>query len=467
MVGFAGAFAAVGTLFYSRRFIHADASKEDPSLVIYTLLAQPGDMVTPSMIYRRSETDESSPQTKILEDTEVVRMQLGALSGFGTIDGESGISRFDSISVPSSALRLDTTLVSSNSMMVGSTWTIFTLHEGFGSSGWANLMGLSHSLHAALLGGLISVFAKYEHSPEHSEVGEMMTYAETLEDDGFDDAVITKMKETFTEVDHSFVQRPFESIASLQPPPKSWVMASLGTALGGSSALTAFYDHEPRKLRVANTGNTRAVLGRKSAATKDSTQPTYSVHVLSEDHTIDAAPGLSRAFGLGPYKWTQDLQERLHQDFMGDPPLSPSMLKLTAEPTVTTMDVRPGDFMVLGTHGLWNSLTSEEVVGLVGLWINRDMSSLAPDAPPPIGDSIMPSDLPSPLKKDDTVTYKRWGREKRFTCVDNNAAQHLSRNALGGADVHWTAQLLATHPPRAQNLRDDITVTVVFFDDHS
>ncbi|KAG6840048.1 hypothetical protein C0991_009394 [Blastosporella zonata] len=426
IVGLAGALAAVGTFFYSQRVIYADSSEEDPALVIYSILAQPGDIATPTAIFRPSSSSHGTAPVEILTDRALVNVQLAALSGFGTIDGKPGISRFDSNSLPS-------------------------------SGGWANMQIVSQSLHAALLGGLISVFSKYEPSPEHSEVGEMMSYTETLEDDGFDDAVVRTFKDTFLNVDRTIVHRPFESVTS--PLPKSWIVASVGAALSGSSALVAFYDHEPRKLRVANTGNMRAVLGRKTKKDK------YSVHVLSEDHTSDTAPGLTRAFGLGAYKWTHDVQERLHRDFMGDAPLDPApLLTLTAEPTVTTIEVEPGDFMVMGTRGLWNSLTNEEVVGLVGLWVNRDMKSLGVDRDQSV-DVIMPSELPAPVTKDNTVTYKRWGKEKRFTCVDNNAAQHLSRNALGGADIEWTATLLATHPPRSQQLRDDICVTVVFFDD--
>ncbi|KAG6879011.1 hypothetical protein C0992_005901 [Termitomyces sp. T32_za158] len=242
----------------------------------------------------------------------------------------------------------------------------------------------------------------------------------------------------------------------------------MGAALSGSSALVAFYDHEPRKLRVANAGSTRAVLGRRSEH-KGTGHQTYTTHVLSEDHTTKAAPGLSRAFGLGPYKWSFDIQRRLHKDFMGEPPIESSLkTPITAEPSVVTIDVKPGDFLVLGTSGLWNSLTNEEVVGLVGLWLNRNMISAGNDTPlVQYQDVVMPSDLPTSVGADNTTMYQRWGVKKRFICVDNNAAQHLSRNALGGADVSWTAALLAHVPPLSSKLRDDVTVTVVLFDGNS
>ncbi|RXW17260.1 hypothetical protein EST38_g8595 [Candolleomyces aberdarensis] len=44
---------------------------------------------------------------------------------------------------------------------------------------------------------------------------------------------------------------------------------------------------------------------------------------------------------------------------------------LTAEPEVTTFYVKPGDFIVLGTKGLFECLSDEEVVGLVGVWVEE------------------------------------------------------------------------------------------------
>ncbi|KAG6916412.1 hypothetical protein DXG01_006940 [Tephrocybe rancida] len=205
------------------------------------------------------------------------------------------------------------------------------------------------------------------------------------------------------------------------PLPNSSLVASVSAAHSGSSALVTFYDYEPRKLRVAITWNTWAVFGRKSASTDDGEQ-TYTVHVLSNDHKTDAAPGLLRAFGLGPYKWTRDIQEHLHRDFMGDPPFDePPSLTLTAEPSARTVDIQSGDFIVMATHGLWNSLTNEEAVGLVGLWPNWNMRSVAANTPSEPKGVVIPSDLLALPGSDNTTTYKRWGMEKPFLRIDRNA----------------------------------------------
>ena len=59
--------------------------------------------------------------------------------------------------------------------------------------------------------------------------------------------------------------------------------------------------------------------------------------------------GMSRAFGDAAYKCSREIQQRLHEEFLGDrvrenvktPPY------FTAEPEITTTEVQPGDFVVL------------------------------------------------------------------------------------------------------------------------
>lgn len=67
---------------------------------------------------------------------------------------------------------------------------------------------------------------------------------------------------------------------------------------------------------------------------------------------------------------------------------------------------------------------------------------------------IAPADLPlarsGRRSMDNTVMYKRWGNiPKRFINYDSNMADHLARNALGGADGALTYRLLKMEMPRA------------------
>ncbi|KAG6836134.1 hypothetical protein H0H93_011054 [Arthromyces matolae] len=454
-----------GSVLYSqtRRVILADAEEEE-DLRVHKLPR--GETMTRTALYGRNISGEPLsviPSHDI--DAAIVNAKLRQLSAIWSFPAEArdssvGIRRFDSIAIPSSIPSLEFSTITSTSSEIanGSSWTIFLHHEGL-QHGFLTAEYVAQTLHPAIVGGLYRVFLKYRHLPEHNEIATITAHGpeENITEDTFERVIHQELKERFIDVDQSIVQHPFEPNSL----PKHLAIAAVGPALTGSSALMAFYDHQPRKLRIANTGNVRAVLGRVAGSGNDG-EKSYSVHVLSEDHTSDLGPGLSRAFGLGPYKWNSDTQDRIYKDFMGDRPLTPKSEPvpiITAEPSVTTVDVKSGDFLVLATSGLWRSLTDEEVVGLVGLWLNKDMISegkMEGNFSLTNRDVILPSDLPTPVssdKIDKTVMYERWGLKKRFLCVDTNAAWHLARNALGGADVAWTATILALQPPRSLKLR--------------
>jgi pyruvate dehydrogenase phosphatase len=48
--------------------------------------------------------------------------------------------------------------------------------------------------------------------------------------------------------------------------------------------------------------------------------------------------------------------------------------------------------------------------------------------------------------------------------TDSNTATHVIRNALGGSDNKYISDLLAIPSPKCRNYRDDMTVTIVYFD---
>lgn len=289
------------------------------------------------------------------------------------------------------------------------------------------------------------------------------------------------IKEAFMRVDDEIVNWALER--ALNQTSKEAAINLLATAHAGSCALVGFYESDTRLLRIALTGDSRAVLGRKVVSRKG--KETYEVHVLSQDQNAhnpaeDARMsalhpgekimdkgrvlgwGMSRAFGDAAYKWSREIQERLHEEFLGDrvrenvrtPPY------FTAEPEITTTEVQPGDFVVLATDGLWDCLTNEEVVGLVGVWLGgRNSSSgdgsLASSAEKKTGNEKVweREELPVKLEEDKTVMYRWWRAKKRFIDVDNNVAVHLVRNALGGADRDLTSALLYMEPPRSRRFR--------------
>jgi len=292
------------------------------------------------------------------------------------------------------------------------------------------------------------------------------------------------IKEAFLRVDDEIVNWALER--ALTQKSKEAAINLLATAHAGSCALVGFYESDTRLLRVALTGDSRAVLGRKVSRKG---KEMYEVHVLSQDQNghnpaEDARMsalhpgekimengrvlgwGMSRAFGDAAYKWSREIQERLHEEFLGDrvrenvktPPY------FTAEPEITTTEVQPGDFVVLATDGLWDCLTNEEVVGLVGIWLNSRKSSSGDGSLVSGASSVEKKktgnekvwereELPVKLEEDKTVMYRWWRAKKRFIDADNNVAVHLVRNALGGADRDLTSALLYMEPPRSRRFR--------------
>ncbi|KAG9225596.1 hypothetical protein CCMSSC00406_0003099 [Pleurotus cornucopiae] len=414
---------------------------------------------------------------------------------------DPGIQRFDSIVVPSNFPAED--FISSAFVHLDThTWSLFSIFDGHNgplTSSW-----LSDNLIPAIVGGLADLFSKQpplfdgaEHTSLDSET--TLRLAPPPHKD-----IDRALKDAFLRVDNDIVDWAVER--AFASPSKADAVNLLLPAQSGSCAIVSFFDSESKKLRVAVTGDSRAVLGRRVDGN------IYEVHVLSLDQnaynpaedermskehpgeTIMANGrvlgwGMSRAFGDATYKWSLEIQKRLHEEYLGD--RIPSKVKtppyFTAEPEITTTDVRPGDFLVMGSDGLWDCLTNEEVVGLVGLW--RDTHDMMPketisspsegtsshhhmitsdftvDAPYDKDKGVDRDSLPVVLQEDKTLMYPWWRATKKFVNIDANVAAHLARNALGGADPDLTLGLLTMTPPRSRRYRDDLSAIVVFFKD--
>jgi len=272
-------------------------------------------------------------------------------------------------------------------------------------------------------------------------------------------------------------------------------------ALSGSCAILAVLDTARRNLYVACTGDCRAVAGIWEEAS-DGTG-SWKVEVLSEDQTgrnekeaermrsehpeeekddvirngrVLGGLEPTRAFGDARYKWSTELQDILSKAFMGGEMRRwPGPLKsppyVTAKPEVThatlaipalspvsaSSEKSTLRFLVLATDGLWDQLSSEDVVALVG----GHLSGLK--------GSIPKSDLPN-LVPTSTGTAAVEGKSKRrelaegaWAFVDDNPGTHLIRNALGGANNYQLRRTLSIPAPYSRSHRDDITVTVVWW----
>ncbi|WEW55417.1 [Pyruvate dehydrogenase [acetyl-transferring]]-phosphatase 1, mitochondrial [Emydomyces testavorans] len=305
------------------------------------------------------------------------------------------------------------------------------------------------------------------------------------------------IKRGFMNLDNEIVHKSVDRV--LKANSKRVAAELLAPALSGSCALLAFYDSRSKILRVACTGDSRAVLGRRASNGKWTATP------LSEDQTGSTAsevqrlrnehPGEdyvvrngrvlgnlepTRAFGDAFYKWKRETQDKIKRHFFGRTPhqylRTPPYV--TAEPVVTSTEVDPrkGDFLVLASDGLWEMLSNEEVVGLVGQWIEHQRAGAqGKEGVKGWLQSWWWSENQLPIEKalrEDVAgqrapirqqQYNIPPNDNRFVVEDKNAATHLVRNALGGKDKDMVCALLTLPSPYSRRYRDDLTVEVIFF----
>lgn len=313
------------------------------------------------------------------------------------------------------------------------------------------------------------------------------------------DAVEKAIKTGFIRLDDEICNQSAKKV--LESNNKIFGAEMLAPALSGSCALLSFYDSKSKLLRVACTGDSRAVLGRRTAsgkwtATALSVDQTGSnpdeVARMRKEHPGEpqvirngrVLGGLepTRAFGDASYKWAKDVSESLKRKFFGRS--VSQLLKtppyVTAEPVVTTTKIEPekGDFVVMATDGLWEMLTTEEVVGLVGKWIESQASSTSNSQFDAVWSTLFGSQKGLPVDashkgtaadgdgQKTPIRLQQWGTSPdsdRFVVKDKNVATHLVRNALGGKDEEQVSALLTLPSPYSRRYRDDLTVTVIFF----
>jgi pyruvate dehydrogenase phosphatase len=86
-------------------------------------------------------------------------------------------------------------------------------------------------------------------------------------------------------------------------------------------------------------------------------------------------------------------------------------------------------FIIMGTDGLWEKLTNEEVVGLVGKWVDRKNGS---EKTTWFGRS---DDFNVAGGQEHEGAKKPGKRSNKWVWQDGNAATLLIRNALGGGNL--------------------------------
>ncbi len=256
-------------------------------------------------------------------------------------------------------------------------------------------------------------------------------------------------------------------------------IAELAPGYAGSCALLSIYDRASKLLRVACTGDSRAVLGRRNAA------GVWEAIPLSVDQTgfneAEAARiraehpdepdvikngrllglAVTRAFGDGRWKWSRPVQDKAAKRFYGPAPregcLTPPYL--TAEPVITTTKIEPQnrDFVIMASDGLWDNLTNAQAVELVGRWLETHDPEQEPLPQPSMGLLTSPAQNDAlrgrKPEADRNYTGQRLANPESFVVVDENAATHLARNALGGGDEDLSRGAMMAQPPFSRRVR--------------
>ncbi|EPQ59920.1 hypothetical protein GLOTRDRAFT_34739 [Gloeophyllum trabeum ATCC 11539] len=280
-------------------------------------------------------------------------------------------------------------------------------------------------------------------------------------------------------------------------------LATLRPALSGSCALAALLDTAHKRLYVACTGDSRAVAGvwednndgtgywRVEALSEDQTgRNPKELERMRSEHPQDEAEDVirngrvlgglepTRAFGDARYKWPREIQQVLKQSFMpdndemrGPSPRLKTPPYVTSRPVVTQtpislpspdLETKPKStfrFVILATDGLWDRISSEDAVALVGGYLSGLKGSI-----PKV---TLPSLVPT-VSGAATVNGKAQAPKQvpgEWTFVDDHVGAHLLRNALAGANEMALRQLLSIPAPHSRRYRDDITVTVIYWEE--
>ncbi|KAL5276852.1 PDP1 family protein [Megaselia abdita] len=257
---------------------------------------------------------------------------------------------------------------------------------------------------------------------------------------------------------------------------------TFAVAMSGAVACVAFLEN--RNLYVANTGDSGAVLGSLNSDGK------WIARRLSNEHNTDNITEISRvlkehpkqerdtifrqdrllgqllptrAFGDFRYKWTAEVIQDFVVPHAG---FGPSALPqyyltppyLTCQPEVTYHRLNPTDkFLILATDGLWEFLTPIQVVNIVGEHLaNKKFLEPLRFA----GQNMTLGEIAFQLAQ------RRANQRNRP--LDQNSATHLIRVALGGTEYgiehSKISHLLSLPKDVARMYRDDITITVIYFD---
>ena len=116
---------------------------------------------------------------------------------------------------------------------------------------------------------------------------------------------------------------------------------------------------------------------------------------------------------------------------------------------------------------VWDRISSEEATLLVASYLAHRTHPDIPKAQLAKLFPLAPSTEPRPYPAEDLPgSPSRWVQNWTYE-GDTNAATHLIRNAIAGADKKYRSEMLSLHGKVSRYKRDDMTVTWVFSMHHS
>ena len=252
-------------------------------------------------------------------------------------------------------------------------------------------------------------------------------------------------------------------------------MEALEVALSGACGCVAHIDD--RDIHLANVGDARAVIGQfdgenwtaKALTTDHSTATESEVEKVKRHHPDETSVIRNnrllgqliplRAFGDMRYKWSMnDLKTVLSildtpyaRNIIPPNYYSPPYLTL-CNPEITHHRLTTKDkFLVMASDGLWEQLTDERVVKIVSAFLEGKETA-----------DRYRITRPTTLRNlNEQLQRRKIGLANKTE--DTSAATHLIRHALG-KEHHKVSEMLTLPQDLVRYYRDDITITVVFFD---
>ncbi|KPJ00081.1 [Pyruvate dehydrogenase [acetyl-transferring]]-phosphatase 1, mitochondrial [Papilio xuthus] len=255
---------------------------------------------------------------------------------------------------------------------------------------------------------------------------------------------------------------------------------TLSVALSGAVVCISYIDGP--HLYVANIGDCNAVLGtltddnewiakkitkEHNSENFDELKRIWNEHPDEERKTVirrdrllgELAP--LRSMGDYRYKWSTELLTKVAVPCVGDKAIPANYHTppyLTAKPDIFYHRLSPKDkFLIIASDGLWDMLTPLQAVKLVGEHMKGKVF-------------YNPLKLPKKNIQLGDINELLLHRKESLKSKpkDRNAATHLIRHAIGGTeygiDHSRLAHLLSLTPDVSRMFRDDITVTIAYFD---